>query len=81
MPKICDENCPGMTCPYDVCPFLYVYQSENELCPGNSGYRYYGDPSYGRDGIYENYLCEQDRKREEELQEEAEYDRMMGGCL
>ena len=36
----------------------------------------YGDPSYGRDGYYENYLREQDRKREEELQEEAEYNKM-----
>ena len=44
MPKICDENCPGIICPYDVCPFLYEYTYENELCPGNSGYRYYGDP-------------------------------------
>jgi len=44
MPKICDENCPGMECPYDVCPFQYEYTKKNEKCPGNSGYRYVGDP-------------------------------------
>jgi len=44
MPKICDENCFGQECAYDVCPFLYEYKEKDERCPGNSGYRYVGDP-------------------------------------
>lgn len=37
----------------------------------------YGDPAYGRDGDYEHYLREQERKEEEARLEEAEYERMI----
>jgi len=38
----------------------------------------YGDPSYGRDGYYENYLREQERREDEERQEEEnDYQRMI----